>query len=49
MPGLVPGIHGTPTERQPLLNLRVFSQNSAIASSGLRRADGVSHFRAPPA
>jgi len=24
MPGLVPGIHGTPTERQPLLNSRVF-------------------------
>jgi hypothetical protein len=26
MPGLVPGIHGTPTERQPLPNSRVFPQ-----------------------
>jgi hypothetical protein len=26
MPGLVPGIHGTPTGRQPLLNSRVFPQ-----------------------
>jgi hypothetical protein len=26
MPGLVLGIHGTPTEWQPLLNSRVFPQ-----------------------
>jgi hypothetical protein len=27
MPGLVPGIHGTPTERQRLLNSFVFPQS----------------------
>jgi hypothetical protein len=26
MPGFVPGIHGTPTERQPLLNSLAFPQ-----------------------
>ena len=31
MPGLVPGIHGTPTERQPLLNSRVCPQPASKA------------------
>jgi hypothetical protein len=31
MPGLAPGIHGMPTEGQPLLNSRVFSHRARLA------------------